>query len=953
MKYDAFISYKHAELDSYIAKKVHKFLETYRVPKSAVRLTGKKRINRVFRDQEELPIGSDLGGNIEAALRESEYLIVICSPRTLGSEWVLKEIRTFISMHSRENVLAILIEGEPSDSFPKELLVNDKGQPVEPLAADVRGQTKSEINKKFKTEMIRLAAPLLGCSYDDLKQRHRERQIKRRFRVMTAIAILSIMLGVFGIYNYQTISRNYNEKQINQSKYLADTALDVLDNGDRKTAALIAKEALPGPDNDRPYVTKAQYALTEALGSYDVGEKPHVNSKISLDFNVAGFDVNEEFEVIAAFDEDNRIYLLNLFTGELLFKLTPNDTGVGLDNDNNICEIVVNDENIVVFSRYSIVAYDYKGNEEWACYIECRNANVSICKKNNYCVYYDSNKILLYDISKGELINSMDFDKDIFIELTEGDFSQNGNFFALAYRRNGDDSNVYIKNIELETFNTTDLNVVGEKIFELAYAGDDSICAVVGDNKDYSVTDDYDPRRVVLIDVASNQQMWNYDFNYYNEYEGIFELDYISKNERMERQNDEVFLVNHNSVTVINKQGGTIISNISIGFAICSFWTVGEDGYCCFSTYDGDIMVISSEGGIQYADEIYRCSATPTPSLCYIGDGVLVVSDDTNKDIIIVGFDKGSTVKEVRTIEEYTSYYMKPDGKEYAYFNLGVLYFYEGDKLVDEVDVGTFNDECLIGFVNDDFVFMDTDESTITFYNYEKEKAYIEERFINLSNYFVSSDNSKLLVIGNKKYWIYDLKTKQILYENRLQNEFKEVSNSDSPIIAVSNEGNKIAYVSPNNIVRILDVEQNNIIHEFDGFMRKKGSMFFNKDDSQIIIKSDDFYLRTYDLEKNKFVFCSEEQYDLCEVVLYDDEEVLLFVGFSDMYIVDAETYEYIAFVDGGVAFLPEKEKVYIEMYGTVYEAEYMTLDKLLAEEEKLYPNEELSDMDRVKYNVD
>ena len=43
---------------------------------------GKKKIERVFRDQEELPIGSDLADNIKQALAESEFLIIICSPRT-------------------------------------------------------------------------------------------------------------------------------------------------------------------------------------------------------------------------------------------------------------------------------------------------------------------------------------------------------------------------------------------------------------------------------------------------------------------------------------------------------------------------------------------------------------------------------------------------------------------------------------------------------------------------------------------------------------------------------------------------------------------------------------------------------------------------------------------------------------------------------------------------------
>lgn len=161
MKYDAFISYRHTEPDMYIAKKVHKGLETLKVPRGVTSKSGKKKIERVFRDQEELPIGSDLGDNIRTALEESEYLIVVCSPRTPESTWVQKEIDTFISLHGREHILAILVEGEPQDAFPEKIQVDEKGNPVEPLAADVRGATKREMNRKLRTELIRLAAPVM------------------------------------------------------------------------------------------------------------------------------------------------------------------------------------------------------------------------------------------------------------------------------------------------------------------------------------------------------------------------------------------------------------------------------------------------------------------------------------------------------------------------------------------------------------------------------------------------------------------------------------------------------------------------------------------------------------------------------------------------------------------------------------------------------------------------
>ena len=37
VKYDAFISYRHADLDTYVAKKVHRGLETFHVPRAVAK----------------------------------------------------------------------------------------------------------------------------------------------------------------------------------------------------------------------------------------------------------------------------------------------------------------------------------------------------------------------------------------------------------------------------------------------------------------------------------------------------------------------------------------------------------------------------------------------------------------------------------------------------------------------------------------------------------------------------------------------------------------------------------------------------------------------------------------------------------------------------------------------------------------------------------------------------
>ena len=78
MKYDAFISYRHLPLDMFVAKTIHTTLENFVLPKNLRNVCEKKKIERIFRDQDELPLSSNLSEPIEQALKVPDFLIVIC-----------------------------------------------------------------------------------------------------------------------------------------------------------------------------------------------------------------------------------------------------------------------------------------------------------------------------------------------------------------------------------------------------------------------------------------------------------------------------------------------------------------------------------------------------------------------------------------------------------------------------------------------------------------------------------------------------------------------------------------------------------------------------------------------------------------------------------------------------------------------------------------------------------
>jgi MTH538 TIR-like domain (DUF1863) len=211
--YDAFISYRHVERDRKWAEWLIGALENYRVPKSLQALGVPPKLQKIFRDEDEIPASSDLNDQIKAALKASRFLIVVCSPYTPRSKWVHREIEIFNDLGRNEQVLALLTEGEPHDSFPTPMLerryevteregtVRTVTEEKEPLAADVRPRHGTSTKEQKRLALLRLVACILGVKFDDLRQRDHERELRRqRVRASIAAAVCVVVSAVGFVY---------------------------------------------------------------------------------------------------------------------------------------------------------------------------------------------------------------------------------------------------------------------------------------------------------------------------------------------------------------------------------------------------------------------------------------------------------------------------------------------------------------------------------------------------------------------------------------------------------------------------------------------------------------------------------------------------------------------------------------------------------------------------------
>ena len=208
-QYDVFLSYRHKSLDSIITQKTFHFLESYRLPAS-LRHKGYPDIHRAFRDTEELPVSRILTDTIDNALRSTKCLLVVCSTDTPSSEWVDREVSTFIELGRAEHIYPLLISGDPEVSFPPSL----KQVPdIMDRVMDIRtpGNSVRKMLAKEDPALLKIVADITGCPLPELQREHGMRKT-RRFAAGAAAAAAAFFLAGAVSLSLMNQARNYRDR---------------------------------------------------------------------------------------------------------------------------------------------------------------------------------------------------------------------------------------------------------------------------------------------------------------------------------------------------------------------------------------------------------------------------------------------------------------------------------------------------------------------------------------------------------------------------------------------------------------------------------------------------------------------------------------------------------------------------------------------------------------------
>lgn len=202
---DVLVVHSGEQPDSYYAKELCRILGKYRIPGKVSRIVEKRKIGPVYLDNGT----GELDEQTQSIVRGSKNIIVICSPRAANCRRIKDIIAVFLEEGSINSIYTLLIEGKPEEAFPERLRYTEytvkdieDGEEIkvveerEPLAANIIAHSRRESLKKlYGDEKLRIIAPLIGCSFDDLKQRHRRAFLRK---VLVWSAVFSISISIMG-----------------------------------------------------------------------------------------------------------------------------------------------------------------------------------------------------------------------------------------------------------------------------------------------------------------------------------------------------------------------------------------------------------------------------------------------------------------------------------------------------------------------------------------------------------------------------------------------------------------------------------------------------------------------------------------------------------------------------------------------------------------------------------
>lgn len=911
--YSAFISYRHAELDIHVAEEVQKLLEHYHIPKEIQKSKGLKNIPPIFRDKNELPITSNLDADISEALENSEYLIVICSTHTNESIWVSREIEYFLKSHSKSQILTILADGEPQEVIPEVLLTDTVTRkdingveyieqiPIEPLSCDLR----KGIKKSKKDEIPRLAAALIGCSYDELVQRQKQYMIKRLAAILSVAFILVAIAISYLVWSTIRIRDNYYDALKNKAKFLATESTSLLEDEQRITAIQLALAALPSEaDPDMPVTSEAEYALTMATRAYVAENGSTIDSTWNYQCadTVSDYVISPNRKYLAAYDSSSNLYIWNLEDNSLVYD-DHTDTSVNYisftENDN----LIVIEDSVIYCMDCSTGSqiWTSQGTEIDSIYY---GPNADIVGNLMYLATV-GNGIFIIDCSDGTITNRYDY-PDYISHVSSIKVNSDGSKLIYSYDTEEDIYRTGCCDLLTGEFYTGQ-NDYGY-ISDVFFVTDDTFIAVNGTNVDdasygiyntmvlsnYEMTIDY-------IDCVSQEYIWqsNFETDQVNLKNGLLNITYTDENGQ---DVPAIVFYSGNKASVYSINDGSELNTYNFNVPLINA-TGTNNSNMYFFTSNGQIGIIkSNENGKQtinlvkyFANDLNKLSSNNAFFVHQRGSSDIICYDINVYDDQYSSFseDRYEAFDDYRIFDDYLVVTFKED-------DINRINFYDLNSKAYKASC-KFDDD-----ITDIKILDDLDGNIYVIANKSSGEKY------DVILYSISPETGEIVDEGNlisgSDFYIYDY----FYYK-------------DNYIYYYDGGGEK------SNIYRVCLTDESMLEYNLESFINVYSlDPVISNDLSMVLLGSMDETIELYNFESNELTTLSNSL-DSYEYAVFSEDNKYLYVATDDeifAYDTNASTEIWNTSTNGLLVYsLYHRDGVLYALYsdGSIYRYEEST----------------------------
>lgn len=268
--------------DASVANKLADSIRRYKLPSGTVLLDSSLDYRRVYVEVSD----DDFDDKACGILDHSRFLAVLCSPETKRDLFVLECLAYFRAAGKENNIIAVIVRGEPAESLPDSFIeqktvrkilpdmnVVERTETIEPVASDLRAETSSRRKAALSYETVRIIASILGLHPDDLEQRHRAR---RRRAVITMVSVIAaVCLAAAGIFAYLGhVARVEGEIADQQAKLCVDVAERTMNE---------LPEAFADEPQALEYIQQAVDTARSSLGELGLDEPDDTGQSVTGD----------------------------------------------------------------------------------------------------------------------------------------------------------------------------------------------------------------------------------------------------------------------------------------------------------------------------------------------------------------------------------------------------------------------------------------------------------------------------------------------------------------------------------------------------------------------------------------------------------------------------------------------------------------------------------------------